>query len=91
MSSSFTITYNQLSVQLLSTVLVAPQGDNKKKFTTHEWKALWDTGATSTVVSEKIAQSLKLVPISFCTVHTPQGSFTAPRYYKIPNAPAVAV
>ena len=81
MSHSFTTTYNHLSNQLINTVLVAPHGSNKKKLESHEWKALWDTGATNTVVSEKIVKELKLIPISYCTVQTPQGSYTAARYY----------
>ncbi len=50
--------------------------------------ALWDTGATSSVISQKLAYSLNLMPISFKEVNGVHGSKTCPVYivdFYLPN------
>lgn len=42
--------------------------------------ALWDTGASCTTISKKIADDLGLVPFRFETVYHAQGSGVAPVY-----------
>lgn len=56
MSSSFIISYDQISRTLKSDVTV--QYDNKSETVV----ALWDTGATITCISEELASKLSLIP-----------------------------
>ena len=42
--------------------------------------AQWDTGATNTCISEEVAQTYNLKPISFAQSKTPSGTFTASLY-----------
>ncbi len=38
-----------------------------------DFKGLWDTGATGSVITQKVVDALKLSPIDFVTVHHVQG------------------
>lgn len=42
--------------------------------------ALWDTGATSSCISEGVASQLKLVPTGYIPMHTPSGQNIAKTY-----------
>lgn len=53
-----------------------------------KYVAIWDTGATNTVISEKLAQELKLMPIGRTNVSTAGGIIEANKYIvglKLPN------
>ena len=74
-NSSFTVKYSGLSRTLSSRVLVSDptqtrligkslNSDNQK-----EYNAVWDTGATGTVITKKIADELNLKPTGVATVH----------------------
>ena len=48
--------------------------------TLENFNAIWDTGATSSVVTPKIAEKLQLLPIQKIQVNTPSGSHIADVY-----------
>jgi predicted aspartyl protease len=81
MSRAFTVLYGGLSRQLKTKVRVVPHTSQDKGLLSVDWEALWDTGATNTVVSQKIVDDLGLPPISYCTAATPQGTYDAACYY----------
>lgn len=85
---SFTTTYKHgLSNVLKNKVFIYPSNTALKK-ETKEWISLWDTGATSTVITKAVVECLDLKPVSFADAYTPQGKYTAPCYYidlKLPN------
>jgi len=67
MSSSFTYTYSAIVRDLKTPCLVSlpinpklPKSPSSKPF---KFTALWDTGATSTVISKSVATALNLTPI----------------------------
>lgn len=57
-------------------------GDKRPHPALHNIQALWDTGASITTISEKIAHSLGLVPIGFENVAHAQGVGKA-KVYKV--------
>ncbi len=67
-NQAFTITYNGRSNQLGSKVVIFYQGKNK------EFNALWDTGATNTVVSHEVVADLGMISTGKRPVKTPSGS-----------------
>ena len=75
--TSFTSRYNGLSNVLVNDVFVSSKlfhpTDKKidlNALDTHSYKALWDTGATNCVITQKIIDDLKLKPIGMTKVNT---------------------
>lgn len=60
---AFTITYNGIARELSADVFF----DGKK------YKAIWDTGASGTVIRRDLAHELGLQPVSFAKIHTANG------------------
>lgn len=50
--------------------------------TPKEYTAIWDTGATGSVISQKVVEELKLQPAGFIPVHHAGGSDVSP-WYKV--------
>ena len=73
MVPSFTTTYNGLSNVLKNDVEIVTAGD--KSFPGKKWSALWDTGATNSVITQEVVDALGLVPIKKMTCRTPQGQY----------------
>ena len=46
----------------------------------NKYRAIWDTGATSTVVTSKVVSDLGLKPISYTRISTPSGTMTCGQY-----------
>lgn len=46
-----------------------------------QFSALWDTGATSSVISPKVVKVLGLEPVTFSLIHHANGSSTVPVHY----------
>ena len=85
-SDSFTITETKLTKVLLSRIGVFQHGFFENKITESveqltRWKALWDTGATTTVITPNVVKGLSLSPVSIRPVHTPNGSYNANVFY----------
>jgi hypothetical protein len=79
MSFIFTHKYQTITTQLKSEVSVLHnENDTEEK---GKWIALWDTGATNTVITQNIIDVLTLKPVSFCKTHTPAGIFESECYY----------
>jgi predicted aspartyl protease len=80
-SHSFTTVSNGILRQLKNKVIVTPHKSEYATISTDEWDALWDTGATGTVVSKRIVDKYNLIPVSYREVSTPQGTYDAACYY----------
>lgn len=73
--SAFTTFFDGLSNRLYNEARVEA---NNLSFKTD--KALWDTGATGTCISEAVISALQLKPISYTNVQTPTGNDIRPLY-----------
>jgi len=75
-TNAFNVAYNGISPVLTSEVHITspfepskpPKEADRKKFL-----ALWDTGATNSVITQKVVQECGLNPISIVNVHTASG------------------
>lgn len=74
---ALTTTYNGRARELHCIVNLSPTGE---LFNPTGYDGLWDTGATNTVVSQKIVDELKLQPIGMTQAFTPQGYHNTPTY-----------
>lgn len=79
---TFTISYNGRSNVLASKVGITeafdparPPADAPKEFV-----AVWDTGATNSVITETVIAQCQLKPTGIADVHTAQGSHRTPTY-----------
>jgi hypothetical protein len=66
---------------LLSTCKAEPHDPNRKNFSQQDWNALWDTGATNSVITPTIVKTLNLTPVSFTTVSGVHGQAQVAQYY----------
>ena len=73
--SAFTTYFSGISNRLYNDAKVEANGEI---FTTT--KALWDTGATGTCISDAVVNTLNLKPISYTKMHTPSGESIKPMY-----------
>lgn len=72
---AFTSVYNRLSNKIFSSLVVTPPKDIPNiKFENKEIQAIWDTGATHTCISCKLANALQLTPISKRETKTANGN-----------------
>lgn len=78
---SFTTVYDGLSNVLKNKVKISEVVENNSRGSINEYISIWDTGATKTVITEKVANDLNLKPVSVSRVSTPQGSYNAYMYY----------
>jgi len=77
---AFTLTYSKLSRALISEVIITEEitpkvsGDlDIRDFNGKKYKAIWDTGATGSVITEKIVKELDLMPTGMTKVSTASG------------------
>ena len=81
---SFTTQYNGISNRLLTKCFVSaawsPQ-DDKSAPPLLEFDALWDTGATASVITAQVATKLDLLPEGTSRVFHAQGSSHVPIYF----------
>lgn len=74
---AFTTTYTGIARELRTPVV----------FDGKQYTALWDTGATGTVIRKDLAQKLNLQPISFTQIHTASGDFQSGVYIMMLELP----
>ena len=75
--TAFTCSYNGKVNMIISPCDVCP-GFNPETYKgtqppLKEYKALWDTGATSSVITRRVVEQLGLKPVSITNVHTASG------------------
>lgn len=80
--SAFTNTYSGITNMLTSSVTISLPEINEGVEMGNVFKglAIWDTGATNTVITSKVVKELALKPISKKEVHTANGIATANVY-----------
>ena len=94
--SAFTVTYNGISRSLVSDVEIAVAFDfalPKPHPTFKQYKGIWDTGATASVISQKVVAELGLLPTGMTRVQHAHGSTDAEVYLvniALPNRVAFA-
>jgi predicted aspartyl protease len=90
-SNAFNVAYNGISSILTTEVHIAspfesansPKEAQRKKFF-----AIWDTGATNSVITQKVVQECGLSPIAIANVHTASGETLSNVYLvsiRLPN------
>jgi len=77
---AFTSTYSKLSRVLINDVIITKEITPKvsgtldiRDFNGKKYKAIWDTGATGSVITEKIVKELDLIPTGMTKVSTASG------------------
>lgn len=83
-SLAFTSKNNRLANKLLNEVYITPAGQKPEQLL-DEWKyvALWDTGATNSMVTPAVAARSNLTPVGMTQVHTAGGSLDETPIYVI--------
>ena len=83
---SFTAKYSGISTVLISNVLISKAFDsllekvNPNNYNTNGYKAIWDTGATGTVITQKAVDECALSPTGVVEVQTAAGKTRANSY-----------
>lgn len=80
---AFTVEANGISNQILTPVVVFPAFDPKTTATPpdgHQAMALWDTGATRSVISPAVASALSLTAVGAMNVSHAGGTSVSPTY-----------
>ena len=70
---SFTVKYNGIAREIDSPVYIKSSFGGK--FTEKQYKAIWDTGATNTVIGNHVAEELGLIPVGATTAYGVSGSY----------------
>src|SRR5690554_1982942 len=86
---AFTAQYPGLVNVLISKVIIYNNLDKSKSITVD---AIWDTGATNSCVSNKVANVLGLMPLGFVQTNTAAGTMNSKRYavdIALPNSVGV--
>lgn len=73
-----TVSWQGRTNMLLGNVTLFEAASSHEK--SGEFKAVWDTGATHTVISQTVVDTLELKPTGMIVAHTPQGSHTTNTY-----------
>jgi len=86
MPHAFTTAYNRLSNVLINEVRIAPAFDpkilTKEQHPAHKtYAGIWDTGATSSVITKKVVEELNLQPTGMVQVSHCQGTAYAETYF----------
>jgi predicted aspartyl protease len=78
---SFTVTFTGISHVLYTTVKVGAAFDpNTPTPQLYDYTGIWDTGATATVITQKVVDECALKPIGMTRVHGADGEFTTEVY-----------
>ena len=78
---AFTEKYNKIENTLITKCYVGePLFETQPDATFIEFRALWDTGATFTSISDKVAASLGLIPVSKITINHALGQGVVNEY-----------
>ncbi len=86
---AFTTYYDGITRVLLNDIFIWQAFDRSSypippdptKIDTKKFKAIWDTGATNSVISQKVIDECGLKPIGIANVKTAQGEFRTTVYF----------
>ena len=81
MANAFITKFDRIACDLRTTVGVRAHSESLDGSGLKEMAAVWDTGATSSVVAESEAKALGLIPVSYTVMSTPNGERVVPCYY----------
>ena len=84
---AFTLTYSKLSRVLISEVMITKDITPRmsgtldvRDYNSKKYRAIWDTGATGSVITEKVVKELALKPTGMVKVSTVNGERDANTY-----------
>ena len=83
-SKSFTTISEGIALQLANdaSIGIAFDPNSQKKLPVlHKFKAIWDTGATGSVITEKVVKEVELQQVGLVNVQTPNGVCQQGTYY----------
>ena len=97
---TFTTKYKGIARVLLNEVYIAqainlssvPKSPSPEKFGAKKFNAIWDTGATNTVITQKVVSDCSLKPIGMTKVQTAKGESSSSVYFAsifLPNRVAI--
>ena len=86
---TFTTKYNGIARVLWNEVYIAqvisfssaPESQSPEKSGAKKFNAIWDTGATNTVITQKVVSDCGLKPIGMTKVQTAKGESISPVYF----------
>jgi len=76
---SFTLEHAGLASAIISDVRISSAGEVNPQI--HDFKAIWDTGATNSCITQKAAQEIGLIATGMIKMGTAGGSRECPTYY----------
>lgn len=79
--NSFTTLYNGVANVLKNNVAITPHIESSLDVKQTPLVAVWDTGATNSVISKLLAEKLELVAVSKQKITTAQGTYISCMYY----------
>ena len=80
----FTVAYSGITAVLASKVRIQQAFDHKSSapaIPVTEYNAIWDTGATNTAITSKVATECGLLPTGMCRVRTASGETDTCTYF----------
>jgi hypothetical protein len=80
-AKAFSVSEDRLSNVLISRVKITPFfNPNTSKIAAKNYIAIWDTGATHSVISENVVEEQRLIPTGVAEIHGVHGSALRPTY-----------
>lgn len=70
---AFTLSENNIVKRLKTNIRIFDKYDNQDLKTTDSWVSIWDTGATTTCITSRVATKLGLIPTGMTTTSTAGG------------------
>lgn len=80
---------HQLNVLITNTIVLSDYRNNSSDSEIYNWKGIWDTGASKSSISNRIAEKLDLIPIGKAQISTANGIAAVPTYlvdFVLPNS-----
>lgn len=75
-----------------SALILSNIRDNSTELVPKLWSAIWDTGATKSCITKRVAEDLKLIPVGKTTIGTANGNAEVDTYFidiGLPNGMAI--
>ena len=81
---AFTLKSSGLLNMLKTDVVISSDvRDKNKAYSAHNWRGLWDTGASRSSIDKRVADELGLIPVGQCNISTANGVVTVNTYQTV--------
>lgn len=78
-SRSFTLAHTGFAQAIISDIRISLAGEQNSQI--HDFKAIWDTGATNSCITQKAAHEIGLIPTGMIKMSTAGGTRKCPTYF----------